>query len=214
MNTEGLILYGAAASGSIAVEAALTLLGIPFELVDAMTWADEDARQRVAKHNPMRQVPTLVLPGGEIMTETAAILLYLADAFPQSRLAPAATAPTRAQFLRWMFYVSSAIYSLHWIKPDEARIGAPPSARQAVVDAVHDRIAFCWQTMDAQLTPGKYLQGDELTMLDLYVNAISRFGPWRPCFYEVAPRMTPAVKRVDADPRLKDFWLRRYPSDG
>lgn len=211
MNVEGLTLYGAAHSGSIAVEAALMLLDIPFELVDAMTWADEDARHRVGRHNPMRQVPTLVLPGGAIMTESAAILIYLADAFPQARLAPATNDPARAEFLRWMFYVSSAIYSLHWIKPDVARIGAPPSARQAVVDAVHDRIAFCWHNMDAQLTPGKYLLGDELTVLDLYVNTISRFGPWRERFYESAPRMTPAVKRVDEDPRLNDFWLRRFP---
>ena len=211
MNVEGLKLYGAAHSGSIAVEAALILLDIPFELIDAMTWVDEAARERVATHNPMRQVPTLVFADGQIMTESAAILIYLADAFPQSRLAPAASDPTRAQFLRWMFYVSSAIYSLHWIKPDESRIGAPPSAREAVVDAVHNRISFCWQNMDAQLTPGTYLLGEELTVLDLYVNAISRFGPWRERFYESAPRMTPAVKRVDKDPRLKDFWLRRCP---
>jgi len=208
---EKLRLYGAAASGSVAVEAALTLLNIPFDLIDGPTWLSEAARERVGRHNAMRQVPTLVLPDGEILTESAAILMYLADAHPEARLAPKADEASRRQFLRWMFFVSSAIYSLHWIKPDVGRVGAPQSARDGVVQAVHERIAFCWRTMDAQLNPQKYLLGDDLTVLDLYVAVISRFGPWRERFYTEAPRMTPVIRRVDEEPRLRALWDSRFP---
>ena len=206
-------LYGAEGSGSIAVEAALTLLGIPYTLVEGATWAEVVARERVAPVNPMRQVPTMLLPSGEIMTESAAILIYLADAHPQATLAPLPSDGTRAQYLRWMLYVSSAIYSLHWIKPDVRRVGVPLEMRETVVQAVHDRIAFCWGNMDAQINPGQYLLGDTLTVLDLYVTVVSRFGPWRTRFYEVAPKMTEIVRRVDAEPRLKEFWERRFPFD-
>jgi GST-like protein len=206
-----LTLYGAQASGSIAVEATLILLGVPYSLVEGATWADDEARDRVAPVNPMRQIPTLVMPGGEIMTESAAILIYLADLHASAGLAPTPADSRRSQYLRWMVYVSSAIYSLHWIKPDVRRIGAPESARASVVDAVHERIAFCWSNMDGQLTPGKYLLGDELSVLDLYVAVVSRFGPWRDRFYEIAPRMTPVVRRVDQDPRLTAFWRERFP---
>lgn len=208
-----LTLYGAAASGSVAVEAALTLLGLPCQLIEGATWAEAAARDRVAPTNPMRQIPTLVLEGGEVMTESAAILIYLADLHPEARLAPAADDPLRRQFLRWMLYVSSAIYSLHWIKPDVKRIGAPDSARDVVVDAVHERIAFCWANMDRQLTPGRWLLGDELTVLDLYVAVISRFGPWRERFYEAAPRMAQVIRRVDEEPRLATLWRERFPDD-
>ncbi|MED5621971.1 glutathione S-transferase family protein [Ideonella sp. BN130291] len=204
-------LYGAEASGSISVEAALTLLDIPYTLIEGATWVEASARDRVGLQNPMRQIPTLVLPGGEVMTESAAILIYLADAHPSARLAPALDDERRRrQYLRWMVYVSSAIYSLHWIKPDVGRIGAPPELRSTVVDAVHDRIAFCWANMDRQLDPGRYLLGDELSVLDLYVTVVSRFGPWRERFYDVAPKMAPVVRRVDTDPRLRDFWARRF----
>ena len=206
-------VYGAAASGSIAVEAALTLLGLPYKLIEGATWAQESARERVAPVNAMRQVPTLVYPGGEVMTESAAILIDLADRHPAMRLSPALDDSRRRQFLRWMVYVSSAVYSLHWIKPDVRRIGAPEASREAVVDTVHERIAFCWQNMDAQLEPGRYLLGAELTVLDLYVTVVSRFGPWRKRFYAAAPKMTPVVKRVDAEPRLAGFWGRRFPFD-
>jgi GST-like protein len=203
-------LYGAPASGSIAVEAALTLLGIPYALVDGATWADPAARERVAPVNPLRQIPTMVLPGGEVLTESAAILVHLADLHPEARLAPALDDPRRSQYLRWMVYVSSAIYSLHWIKPDVGRIGAPQAARDDVVHAVHERIAFCWAHMDSQLSPGPYLLGDALTVLDLYVTVVSRFGPWRARFCEVAPRMAPVVRRVDNEPRLQAFWRERF----
>jgi GST-like protein len=66
-------------------------------------------------------VPTLVLPGAEIMTESAAILIEVVDRYPEASLAPIVTDPRRRQFLHWMVYVSSAIYSLHWIKPDVTR---------------------------------------------------------------------------------------------
>lgn len=206
-----LTLYGAAASGSVAVEAALTLLNIPFRLVEGATWASEAARKRVGGQNAMRQIPTLVLPSGEILTESAAILVHLADLHPEAKLAPGLAEPSRRQFLRWMFFVSSAIYSLHWIKPDVSRIGAPQSARDDVVQAVHERIAFCWRTMDAQLDPARYLLGDNLSVLDLYVAVVSRFGPWRDRFYAEAPRMTPAIRRVDDEPRLSALWARRFP---
>jgi GST-like protein len=211
LNGTCLTLYGAAGSGSVAVEATLTLLGIPYSLIEGATWTEASARDRVAPQNPMRQVPTLVFPGGEVMTESAAILIQLAEAHPHARLCPTAPGQQRRQFLRWMVYVSSAIYSLHWVKPDVQRIGAPLALRDTVVQAVHDRIAFCWSNMDAQLQPGRYLLGDDLTVLDLYVTVVSRFGPWRKRFYEAAPGMAPVVRRVDAEPRLAEFWARRFP---
>ena len=206
-------VFGAVGSGSIPVEATLTLLGIPYELVEGVTWVDEAARKRVEAVNPMRQVPALVFPSGEIMTESAAILIHLADAHPEARLAPPIGDPRRAQYLRWMAYVSSSIYALFWIKGDPMRIAASKEDAPRVIDRVHDRIADCWRKMDEQITPSRYILGDELSVLDLYVTVVSRFGPWRKRFYKSAPKMAEIVRRVDADPRLKEFWAKRFPFD-
>jgi GST-like protein len=204
-------VFGAAASGSVAIEAALTLLGIPHEVIEAVTWEDEAARERVEAVNPLRQVPALVLPSGEIMTESAAILIHLADSHPEAGLAPGIGHPLRGQYLRWMTYVSAEIYALFWIKGDATRIAAGREDAPRVIDRVHERIAECWRRMDEQITPGRYILGDMLSVLDLYVTVISRFGPWRTRFYKTAPKMAAIVRRVDADPRLQDFWAKRYP---
>lgn len=211
VHPEEYLLYGAPHSGAVAVEAVLTLLGQPYRLIEAATWQSKAARERVGAHNALRQIPTLVLPGGELLTESAAILIHLAEQHPEARLAPGLADPARGAFLRWMFFVSSAIYALHWIKPDVSRIGAPPAAREAVVQAVHERIAFCWRSMEAQIRPGRYLLGEDLSVLDLYVAVVSRFGPWRERFTAEAPGMVAVIRRVDAEPRLAGLWARRFP---
>ena len=206
-------IFGATRSGSLPIEATLTLLGISYEVIEAITWESEGARKLVETVNPLRQVPALVLPSGEVMTESAAILIYLADLYPQPRLAPGPTDPKRAQYLRWMTYVSAAIYALFWIKGDATRIAASEADAPRVIDRIHDRIADCWRQMDEQITPGIYILGDELSVLDLYVAVVSRFGPWRTRFYGSAPKMAEIVRRVDADPRLQEFWAQRFPFD-
>lgn len=65
--------------------------------------------------------------------------------------------------------------------------------------------------MEGQLSPGRFLLGDRMTMLDLYVTVVSRWRPMRRRFYIEAPRMAEVVRRIDALPELADFWATRYP---
>jgi GST-like protein len=205
-------IYGALGSGSVPVEATLTLLGQPYSVVEAPTWEGAAQQAKVAGVNPLRQIPALVTPDGETLTESAAILIWLADRYPRARLAPSLDSPPRAQFLRWMIYVPAAIYSLFWVRDDPSRLGGPDIEVQARIKAATaDRIADCWAMMEGQLEPGRYLLGDELSVLDLYVAVVSRWGPRRKRFYEVAPKMSEVVRRVDADPRLAAFWEARFP---
>jgi GST-like protein len=208
-----LTLYGAPGSGAVAVEAALTLIGQPYSLIDAVTW-DEDDRtsgDRVLAANPLRQVPALVLPTGEALTESAAILIWLAEQYPDARLAPAPGDPRRGQFLRWMSFVSAAIYSLYWVKDDPTRLAPDPAAGPVLVARTDDRIAECWRMMGEQITPGAWLMGEALSVLDLYVAVVSRFRPRRQRFYAAAPNMADIIRRVDAHPQLQTLWAERYP---
>ena len=206
-------IFGAVGSGSVPIEATLTLLGIPYEVIEAVTWEDEAARKLVETINPLRQVPALVLSSGEVVTESAAILIHIADLHPQARLAPALGDPLRAQYLRWMTYVSAAVYGLVWIIDHPARVVDGKEQEQIVIDRIRDRRADCWRMMDEQITPGRYILGDELSVLDLYVAVISRFSPGRTRFYKSAPKMAAIVRRVDADPSLKEIWAKRFPFD-
>jgi GST-like protein len=208
-----LTLFGAKGSGAVSVEAALTILGQPYRLIDAVTWDTDhpESGDQVLAANPMRQVPALVLASGEAITESAAILIWLAEQHPEARLAPPPGDPRRAQFLRWMSFVSAAIYSLYWVKDDPTRLVPDPAGHAALEARVLDRVADCWRMMGEQVTPGRYILGDELSVLDLYVAAVSRFRPRRKRFYAAAPNLEAVVKRVDQDPRLQALWAERMP---
>ncbi len=205
-------IYGAPGSGATPIHAALTLIGAQVDTVDVAAWEGEAERERVSGVNPMRQVPALVLPSGEVMTESAAILIWLGDRYPEAGLCPAPDSPLRARYLRWMVYLPAAIYSLFWVRDDPSRLVPDPAGQPAMLDRSAERIAHCWHLMDTQIDePAPYLLGDRLGMLDLYVTVMSRWTPRRARFYREAPRMAPVVKRVDADPRLAGFWAERFP---
>jgi len=205
-------LYGAPGSGATPVHAALTLIGAQVETVDIAPWEGDAERERVAGVNPMRQVPALVLPSGEVMTESAAILLWLGDRYPEAGLCPAPDDPLRARYLRWMVYLPAAIYSMFWVRDEPSRLVPDPAAQPAMLERTAERIAHCWQLMDSQIDePAPYLLGEKISMLDLYVTVVSRWTPRRRRFYRVAPRMAQVVRRVDADPRLAEFWEARFP---
>lgn len=205
------VVHGATGSGSVTVEAALTLIGQPWRLADLVSW--EEARsEEMARINPMRQVPALILPSSEVMTESAAILIFLADAHPEARLAPAVDDPRRAQYLRWMVFIAGQIYALYWVRDVPSRLAEGADAEAVIEARTLERIAHCWRIMGAQLRPaGRFLFGDELSVLDLYLAVVSRWSPGRLRFYESAPALAPVVFAVDAEPRLERFWAERMP---
>ena len=197
------VVYGQKGTGSVPVEATLLLLGEPYEVVERGPAEDRPAG------NPMQQVPVLALPNGELMTESAAILIHLADSHPAARLAPTLDVPRRPAFLRGMIYVSAPFCALVWVRDDPGRLAVDESHKPVILERTAERMAYCWRMMDAQVSPGRYILGDDLSVLDLYVSVVSCWGPRRPRFYQEAPKMAEVVRRVDQDPRLAGHWAER-----
>ena len=93
------------------VETQLAWYGLPYGLEAVGNLLKEtQARDRLAPVNPIAQIPTLILPDGAVMTESAAITLLLAEATGRDDLAPGAAAPERARFLRWLIFMVTNIY--------------------------------------------------------------------------------------------------------
>lgn len=208
------LVYGARGAGSVAVEAALTLARAPYQLVERADDGDPAAPEAASGRNPLRQVPAVILPSDELITESAAILIHLAEAHPKANLGPAPGTRLRPRFLRWMSYISAQIYALYWIRDDLSRLAADPGHEPVLGERTAERIRHCWAMMEAQVEPeGHFLLGEEISVLDLYMAVVSRWGPRRRAFYEAAPRLGAVARRVDADPRLEALWAERFPFD-
>jgi GST-like protein len=199
----------------VPVEAALTLIGASYDVIGDTVLRNVAHNPAVFDVNPLGQVPALVLPSGQIMTESAAILIFLADQHPEAQLAPAQADKNRPAFLRWMAYVSAAIYSLAWIRGNPMRLVDDDRQVPVIQDRIAERRAQCWRHMNDQIEPRTFLLGDELSVLDIYVAIVSRWSPRRTRFYHEAPKIAAVVRRVDDDPRLANLWNVRFPfTDG
>ena len=103
------------------VEVAFAHANVPVEFVD-IAWDDIGWNTRtLAPLNPLGQVPTLVMPDGTVMTESAAIVLHLADIAPNAGLVPPPDHPQRPAFLRWLVFLVSAVYSTFTYGDDPKR---------------------------------------------------------------------------------------------
>ena len=153
------LLHGAKGWGSVVVEAALVLMGQAYRTVDLPQGVYAHDDQELARVNPLRQVPALVLPSGELLTETAAILLWLTEQHPEAGLAPAPGAPERGEFLRWMAYVPGQIYPMYWVRDVPSRLAEGEAAEAVIKTRTAERIADCWAMMESQISPGCYILG-------------------------------------------------------
>src|SRR4051812_23421570 len=105
-------LYGDLGSGAFSAEAALVEAGAPYSFELVSLDRNEQKQPAFLAINPSGKMPALRLPAGEIVTESAAILLTLADHFPQARLLPPQAGSERAQAYRWLAFMAGGIYSL------------------------------------------------------------------------------------------------------
>ena len=105
-----LTLYGTQGSGSAAAEAGLDVVGLAYRKVDAASWKPTPGFEELKRVNPLAQIPTLVLDDGSVLTESAAILIHLGLAYPESGLL-AGEPSRRAQQIRGLVYIAANCYA-------------------------------------------------------------------------------------------------------
>ncbi|MFY9693538.1 MAG: glutathione S-transferase family protein [Xanthobacteraceae bacterium] len=120
--------------------------------------------------NPMGKVPAL-RHGDAVVTETAAICAYLADAFPQAGLAPPPGSKLRASYYRWLFFTAGPVEAA---LTNKALGFAVPPDRERMMG--YGNIAQTLDTLEAAVSRGDYLVGDSFTAADLYVGSHIGFG--------------------------------------
>jgi len=208
----GYRLYGRPGWGSAIVEAQLAWyrLSYDFEPVGDL-FKDPDARGKLEKVNPLAQVPTLVMPDGTVMSESAAITLLLADVTGQDSLVPRAAAPERASFLRWLVFIVANIYPTFTYADDPARFVSVSAARdpfRAATDAYAQRL---WRQVESE-AGAPYFLGQRFSALDIYLAVMTRWRPKRGWFEIETPRLFAIARRADRTPELTDVWARNWPA--
>jgi glutathione S-transferase len=172
-------------------------IGAPYRIEVVRLDRAEHKKPAFLAINPMGKLPALVHRGVAV-TETAAILAYLADAFPKAALAPEPTAAARGAYYRWLFFgagcVEPALMDRMMSRPAAEKPGAMGYG------TYEDTVA----TLEKALTPGPYILGDRFSAADVYIASQIGFGMMvkalesRPAFGAYLARTSerPAYKRA------------------
>jgi glutathione S-transferase len=199
-------LYGRPGSGSVAVQVALEECGVPYERI----WVGQEPADIAAyrRINPTGKVPALALPDGSVMFESAAMLIHLAAAHPEAKLAPQSGTSRHAQFLQWMVYLSANVYEAVLRLYYSERFSA---AGAAAAEGIREKGTADYfanlELIAAHLGP--YVVGDHYTVADPYLYMLAGWAPGErsalharlPALGMHAARIAarPAVIKVEAD---------------
>jgi len=163
-------LYAAPGAGSFAPLAVLEAAGASYELV-----AVDLSRPRSSRtaFHPFGWVPSLELPDGERLIESAAIVQYLGDVFPETGLAPPSGTPARARYYQWLAYMATNLYIAyaHINHPD--RFAADPRCHRAMAERAREQLTEQWQVIERALRARPWLTGDTLSAADIYMSMLT-----------------------------------------
>ena len=191
------------------VHLALLEIGAPYrlQLVDFAAGAQRDSTY--LELNPDGVVPTLLIDG-RAATESAALLLVLAERHPEAGLAPAPGTAERDAWHQWIVYLANPVAATFrlWFYPTD--LGAaehPPAVREAL----QRRIEGAWDRLDAHLAAhGPYLLGREFSGADLLLTMLMR---WSRKMRRPATEW-PALDALATRVRARASWQRLYELEG
>ncbi|MEQ9491712.1 MAG: glutathione S-transferase family protein [Alphaproteobacteria bacterium] len=195
-------LYDSKATGSACVHALLEEIGTPYDRIAVDMDKDDHRSDWFTKINPRQQIPALELPDGSVMSESAAMLLFLADTHPQPGLIGETGSPERARTMRWMVFISANIYegllrefyADRYI--DDAAL-APNVTKSAV-----EYLKRNYKILEATAGDGAYLFGDEMNIVDLYLWMLMQWWDFPDWMKAECPKLSRIADTVKARPKV------------
>ena len=209
-------LYGSRGSGSAAVEAGLVRCGAAFRVVRASSWENDSAIDALARVNPLRQIPTLVLPDGSVLTESAAILIHLGLQFPSAGLLPEEPA-ARAQAIRALVFIAANCYAAISVidYPQRWCVGADADTRERIRRGTRRRLHLHW-VMFAELVgaqPWLFAAGAPGAPA-LLAAVVSRWGGSRAFLLKKAPAFHARLLEIERHPSVAAVFEQHWPAAG
>lgn len=205
-------LFAVKGWGSVIAEAGFAFAGISYRLEHVYLDEPGPARDRLRAANPLGQLPTVIMPDGRVLTESAAILLHLADTAPaEAGLAPAADTPNRPIFLRWLIFLVAALYPTFTYGDDPSRYVEDEAARLALRASTDKLRKDLWSQMEAAAA-APYFLGAERSAIDIYIWAMTHWRPGAAWFAEQCPKLTAITARMDGNGKLARIRAENWPA--
>ncbi|RKG84060.1 glutathione S-transferase family protein [Corallococcus terminator] len=165
-------------------------LEVPYELVKLDLAKQENRTPDYLALNPFGEVPVLV-DGDVTLFESSAILLHLADRFPEKHLAPHPGSPERSPYLQWVLF---AEVTLEPVVMEHHRDAQRPAEQKMHLEKQHARLDEVLTVIDNRLEGREFAVGNAFTTADLSLASILHLAS--------------TLKLLEKHPRLIDYVMR------
>jgi len=205
-------LYGSDGSGSASVEIALLRCRAPFRIVRAASWEPGPGLDELACVNPLKQIPTLRLPDGSVLSESAAILIHLGLSFPDAELLPN-DAGLRAQAIRGLVFIAANCYAAISVidYPERWTTDESKAAREQVRAGARARLHANWQIFADQFAAYPFLGGDSPGALDYLAAVVSKWSGARAYLKANRPEFFATMERIERHASVAPVFARHWP---
>ena len=202
-------VFGDKGSGAFSAEAVLAEAGAPYEFYPVSLERHEQRMPEFLAINPSGKIPALRLPEGDIVTESAAILLTLADHFPQARLLPPGGGSERARAYRWLAFMAGEIYPMVEIVDYPERFIAEARAADKLREAARDRVRERILLIE-RAAAGPFILQSGFSLLDIYAAMFTRWSIGRQWREANIPRLNTLAETVSRRPAIAPVWARHF----
>jgi len=191
-------LYFSPGACSMASHIALREAGVAFDLVkvDLRTKKTADGED-FGQINTKGYVPALQFDSGEVLTEGPAVLQYIADLKPQSKLAPPAGTMERYRLQEWLGFINSEIHKGFSTLFD-------PTLSEEVKTAARNRLSTRYAWVEQALGSKPFLLGESFSVADAYLFTVSRWAKMHGIDISQWPTLQGWVDRIAARQSVKD----------
>lgn len=167
-------LFYARNSIGLATMIALEEAGAAYETVRIDFQQNEQRKPEYLAVNPKGRVPALVTEQG-VLTETPALLVYVAQRFPAADLAPLNDAFAFAQLQAFNSYLCSTLHVAHAHGPRGSRWADDPAALDAMKRKVPETVRDCFRTIERHMFTGPWVFGARYTLADPYLFTLAQW---------------------------------------
>ena len=191
-------LYYASGACSLSPHIVAREAGIAIDTVkvDLTTKKTEDGQDFLLL-NPKGYVPALCLDNGQILTEGPAIVQYLADQKPASRLAPSAGTMERYRLQEWLSFLGTELHKSFSPLFNQA---SADDAKRAAKENITKRFTY----LDQKLAGSKYLMGETFTVADAYAFTIVNWANLVGIDLKPYPNLSAYLGRIGARPKVQE----------
>ncbi len=194
-------LYYAAHTCALASHIALEEAGAQYEVVRLSFKSEDHRKPDYLAINPKARVPSLETDAG-VLTETPAILAFIAQRFPGARLAPLDDAFAFAQVQAFNSYLCSTVHVAHAHRMRGTRWADDPAAIKEMQRKVPQTVGACFSLIESEMLAGPWVMGEIYTICDPYLFTLAQWLEADGVDLALLPKLLDHRRRMAARPSV------------